>query len=193
MMRTVHVLSAGVLLAALAALPATPASATPASAASASASTASATSAVASAGSASASARIGTSAAVAPFDRWGPVYSPGRQAKAIGELRATGLDPEDDLPVAHVRVRVLLADRTPSDFRCAWAVFRITYYDDEGQPALTHKRLRNCFDDETPSLLFSRSDVTEVELKVCSEAKSARPSANCLYSGTWKVLFTAFP
>ncbi|MEV4173261.1 hypothetical protein [Nonomuraea sp. NPDC049709] len=182
-MSTVHVLSAGALLAALAALPAVPASAT---ASTASASTASAASAVA-------SARFGTSAGVAPFDRWGPVYSPGRQAKALGELRATGLDPEDDLPVAHVRVRVLLADRTPSDSRCAWAVFRITYYDDEGQPALTHKRLRNCFDDETPSLLFSRSDVTEVELKVCSEAKSARPSANCLYSGTWKVLFTAFP
>ena len=182
-MRTVHVLSAGALLAALAALPAIPASAT---ASTASASTSPTASAVA-------SARFGTSAAVASFDRWGPVYSPGRQAKALGELRATGLDPEDDLPVAHVRVRVLLADRTPSDFRCAWAVFRITYYDDEGQPALTHKRLRNCFDDETPSLLFSRSDVTEVELKVCSEAKSPRPSANCLYSGTWKVLFTAFP
>ncbi|MFF0310493.1 hypothetical protein ACFYSC_23930 [Streptosporangium sp. NPDC004379] len=127
--------------------------------------------------------------AAAPATVWGPRYSPGRGAKASGSLRATGED-HADIPAAEtVRISGRVQDLTRASSTCGLAVFRITYRTPGGDLPFTHRTVRDCSYGTPKSFTFDHHDVYQVELKVCSEARSAQPSINCLYAGTWKVLY----
>ncbi|WP_153262586.1 hypothetical protein [Nonomuraea phyllanthi] len=144
-------------------------------------------------------ATVGALAAVAPaaqaatsseFARttWGPYYAPGRAAQAAGTLTATGED-HADLPTADVvRVSGKVYDRTRRTSTCGWAVFRITYRSGNELP-FRHRWARTCTYRTPKHFSFSAKNVYQVELKVCSEAKSSKPSLVCLYAGTWKTLY----
>ncbi|MET7333121.1 hypothetical protein [Nonomuraea sp. NPDC005650] len=119
---------------------------------------------------------------------WGPYYAPGRAAHAVGTLTATGED-HADLPTADVvRVSGKVYDHTRRTATCGWAVFRITYRSGNNLPNRQHA-VRDCSYATPKRFSFSYRDVYQVELKVCSEAKSAKPSLVCLYAGTWKTLY----
>jgi hypothetical protein len=119
---------------------------------------------------------------------WGPYYAPGRAAHAVGTLTATGED-HADLPTADVvRVSGKVYDHTRPATTCGWAVFRITYRSGSNLPNRQHA-VRDCSYRSPKSFSFSYRDVYQVELKVCSESKSAKPSLVCQYAGTWKTLY----
>ncbi|MEU6744036.1 hypothetical protein [Streptosporangium sandarakinum] len=131
----------------------------------------------------------GTDSAAAPAVIWGPRYSPGRGAKASGSLRATGED-HADIPAAEtVRISGRVQDLTRASATCGLAVFRITYRTSDGNLPFTHRTVRDCSYGTPKPFTFDHRNVYQVELKVCSEARAAQPSLNCLYSGTWKVLY----
>ncbi|MEW9551039.1 hypothetical protein [Nonomuraea sp. NPDC050783] len=118
---------------------------------------------------------------------WGPSYAPGRAAKAAGKLTATGED-HADLPTADVvSVSGTIQDSTRSA-SCGWAVFRITYRSGSNLPNRNHSVL-DCSYRTPKHFSFKYHDVYQVELKVCSGARAAKPSLNCLYAGTWKTLY----
>ncbi|MFF0249214.1 hypothetical protein ACWEU6_34785 [Streptosporangium sandarakinum] len=127
--------------------------------------------------------------AAAPAVIWGPRYSPGRGAKASGSLRATGED-HADIPAAEtVRISGRVQDLTRANATCGLAVFRITYRTSDGNLPFTHRTVRDCSYGTPKPFTFDHRNVYQVELKVCSEARAAQPSLNCLYSGTWKILY----
>ncbi|MCC5581985.1 hypothetical protein IMZ11_40925 [Microtetraspora sp. AC03309] len=120
---------------------------------------------------------------------WGPYYAPGSKAKAVGTLDARGED-HADIPTADiVKISGKVYDLTRSSSTCGWAVFRITYRDAGGNLPFTHRSFRDCSYGTPLKFSFTRSDVYQVELKVCAEGKAAKPSLNCLYAGTWKTLY----
>ncbi|GAA2209648.1 hypothetical protein GCM10009850_051070 [Nonomuraea monospora] len=126
-------------------------------------------------------------AANAASDTWGPYHAPGKAAKAAGTLTATGED-HADLPTADVvRVSGKIQDNTRGA-ACGWAVFRITYRSGNELPNREHWA-RDCSYGTPKKFSFKYRDVYQVELKVCAEAKAAKPSLNCLYAGTWKTLY----
>lgn len=129
----------------------------------------------------------------ASWKSWGPHSAPGKKATAEGRLRAIGIDPDLFQPVGTVQVRGKVTDRTPDDSGCAWAVFRITYRTGDGNLPFTHKYFRDCTASAPTSFSFSHRNVYQVELKVCSHGKARKPTLNCLYAGTWKVLYLAYP
>jgi hypothetical protein len=119
---------------------------------------------------------------------WGPYYAPGHLAKAAGTLTAEGED-HDVLATADVvRVSGKVYDYARSPATCGWAVFRIAYRKGNNLPNKLHA-VRDCSYRTPKHFSFERRDVHQVEFKVCSEAKAAKPSLNCLYSGTWKTLY----
>ncbi|MFI6738263.1 hypothetical protein ACIBI9_35520 [Nonomuraea sp. NPDC050451] len=119
---------------------------------------------------------------------WGPYYAPGRSAHAVGTLTAAGED-HADLPTADaVRVSGKVYDHTRRAATCGWAVFRITYRSGNNLPFRQHA-VRDCSYRAPKSFSFSYRDVYQVELKVCSESKSTKPSLVCQYAGTWKTLY----
>ncbi|MER5325870.1 hypothetical protein [Streptosporangium roseum] len=129
----------------------------------------------------------------ASWKLWGPHSAPGKKATAQGRLRAIGIDPDLVQPVGTVQVRGKVTDRTLDDSGCAWAVFRITYRTGDGNLPFTHRSFRDCTASTPKSFRFSHRDVYQVELKVCSHRKATKPTLNCLYGGTWKVLYLAYP
>lgn len=129
----------------------------------------------------------------ASWKSWGPHSAPGKKATAQGRLRAIGIDPDLVQPVGTVQVSGKVTDRTPDDSGCAWAVFRITYRTGDGNLPFTHKYFRNCTASASKSFTFSHRNVYQVELKVCSHGKARKPTLNCLYGGTWKLLYLAYP
>ncbi|GGK80770.1 hypothetical protein Sme01_44810 [Sphaerisporangium melleum] len=143
-----------------------------------------------------ATAPLAADAATGPSDavatttvakNWGSYYAPGRAAKAFGSLTATGEDHED-LPTADtVKISGKVYDLTRSR-SCGWAVFRITYRSGNNLP-FKHGVVRDCSYGSPKKFAVKYHDVYQVELKVCSEPKAAQPSLNCLYAGTWKVLY----
>ncbi|GGT35014.1 hypothetical protein ACIBIZ_49560 [Nonomuraea spiralis] len=133
-------------------------------------------------------ALVSSPAQAASAASWGPYYAPGQAAKAVGSLTATGED-HADLPTAgSVRITGKLTDRTRKDSACGWAVFRITYRDGSNLP-FKERSVRNCSFGSTKKFSFESHDVYQVELKVCAEGRGSKPSLNCLYAGTWKVLY----
>ncbi|ETK34650.1 hypothetical protein [Microbispora sp. ATCC PTA-5024] len=136
---------------------------------------------------AQASAGSPAAASAAPKS-WGPAYAPGKAAKASGTIAVTGLS--GTIPAvgtAHVTGKVY--DRTKGS-SCGWAVFRVTYRKADGNLPFIHKAYRTCNATKPKSFSFTYPNTYEVELKVCSEATS-KPSLNCLYAGTWKVLYVS--
>ncbi|MEV7965819.1 hypothetical protein AB0O34_07525 [Sphaerisporangium sp. NPDC088356] len=129
-----------------------------------------------------------TTASSSSFSGWGTYYAPGRRAKAAGSLSATGEDHEDIPTADTVKISGKVSDLTRGS-SCGLAVFRITYLDDSGNLPFKHHTVRDCTYGSPKSFSFKYPDVYEVELKVCSEAGSSKPSLNCLYAGTWKVIY----
>ncbi|GII66737.1 hypothetical protein Skr01_68220 [Sphaerisporangium krabiense] len=129
-----------------------------------------------------------TSATAATTVKWGTYYAPGKRAKALGGLVATGED-HADIPTADsVKISGKVTDLTRTS-ACGWAVFRVTYRDENGGLPFRHRSVLDCSYGTPKSFSFSQRDVYQVELKVCSEPKAAKPSLNCLYAGTWKVVY----
>ncbi|MBB4916361.1 hypothetical protein [Streptosporangium saharense] len=119
---------------------------------------------------------------------WGPYDSAGHRARAAGSLTVSGED-HADLPVAaKARVTGKVHDRT-KDASCGWVVFRITYRTADGNLPFKQRGIRNCTYGTPKSFTFTDKNVYEIETKVCSEAKAAKPSLNCVYGGTWKVVY----
>lgn len=119
---------------------------------------------------------------------WGTYYSPGHRAKTFGSLKATGEDHEV-IPVADtVKISGKVYDLTRGS-SCGLAVFRITYRDGSGNLPFKHHTVRDCSYRTAKPFTFKYHDVYQVELKVCSEGRSAKPSLNCLYAGSWKTLY----
>lgn len=127
-------------------------------------------------------ASAGTSA-----KRWGTYYAPRRAAKALGTLTITGED-HATLPTADtVRISGKVYDNTRRS-SCGWALFRITYRDGNQLP-FRERWVRDCTFGSPVRFSFRQNDVYQIELKVCSEPRAARPSAKCRYSGTWETLY----
>ncbi|WP_214409312.1 hypothetical protein [Sphaerisporangium fuscum] len=137
-----------------------------------------------------AQAASGTTATGAAAVRpWGPYYASGNSAKALGSLTATGED-HADIPAARtVNISGKVYDQTRATASCGWAVFRITYRDASNNLPFKHHSVRTCAYRTAKPFSFSYGNVYQVELKVCSEGKAAKPSLNCLYAGTWKLLY----
>ncbi|WP_406674662.1 hypothetical protein WBK31_09750 [Nonomuraea sp. N2-4H] len=118
---------------------------------------------------------------------WGAYYAPRRAAKALGTLTITGED-HATLPTADfVRISGKVYDNTRRS-SCGWALFRITYRDGDQLP-FRERWVRDCTYGSPTRFSFRQSDVYQIELKVCSEPRASRPSANCRYGGTWKTLY----
>ncbi|GIH72824.1 hypothetical protein [Sphaerimonospora thailandensis] len=133
----------------------------------------------------------GASTASASSSKWGPYYARGTKAKALGTLTAAAKDdPSLPNPLVKVTGSVVSLSRTPST--CGWAVFRFTTYDSANQPKLAYRNYRTCSYGVKKKISFSLKNVIDVELKVCSEKKAAKPSLNCEYSGTWKSLYVYY-
>ncbi|WP_055481002.1 hypothetical protein [Sphaerimonospora mesophila] len=123
--------------------------------------------------------------------KWGPYYARGTKAKANGKLTAAPKDdPSLPNPLVKVTGSVVSLSRTPST--CGWAVFRISYFDSANQPHLAYRNYRTCSYGKAKKFAFSAKKVGEVEVKVCSERKAAKPSLNCQYAGTWKSLYVYY-
>ncbi|WP_433499107.1 hypothetical protein ACQP1K_01750 [Sphaerimonospora sp. CA-214678] len=123
--------------------------------------------------------------------KWGPYYARGTKAKANGKLTAAPkADPSLPNPLVKVTGSVVSLSRTPST--CGWAVFRISYFDSAGRPRLAYRNYRTCSYGKTKKFAFSAKKVGEVEVKVCSERKAAKPSPDCRYAGTWKSLYVYY-
>ncbi|MER5649422.1 hypothetical protein [Streptosporangium sp. NPDC002524] len=120
---------------------------------------------------------------------WGTYYAPGRRAKTKGSLTVSGED-HAVIPAAEtgrISGKVYDLTRGPS---CGWAVFRLTYRTPDGKNLpFKHRSIVDCSYGTPKSFTFTQHDLYQVELKVCSEAKASKPSLNCLYAGTWKVLY----
>ncbi|GAA0820125.1 hypothetical protein ACFQVD_00465 [Streptosporangium amethystogenes subsp. fukuiense] len=135
----------------------------------------------------------GTTAAESATQRtiqWGVKYAPGRKAKTHGSLTVSGEDHADIPAAATSRVSGKVYDLTRGS-SCGWAVFRLTYRTADGNLPFKHRSVVDCSYGTPKSFTFTQRDLYQLELKVCSEAKAAKPSLNCLYAGTWKVLYVA--
>jgi hypothetical protein len=130
------------------------------------------------------------SAQAGATQKWGAYYAPSRKAKAYGTLWAA---PKDDpsKPTSLVKVRGKIVDRTRTGSGCGWAVFRVSYGSGNNVPN-TLRTFTTCKYNKAKKFAFDFKKVYQVELKVCSEPKAAKPSLNCLYSGTWKSLYVYF-
>ncbi|MER5624934.1 hypothetical protein ABT061_28260 [Streptosporangium sp. NPDC002544] len=122
--------------------------------------------------------------------QWGVRYAPGRKAKTHGSLTVTGEDHADIPAAATGRISGKVYDLTKGP-SCGWAVFRLTYRTADGNLPFKHRSVVDCSYGTPKSFAFTQRDLYQVELKVCSEAKASKPSLNCLYEGTWKVLYVS--
>lgn len=131
------------------------------------------------------------SAETAPAKNWGVYYAPGKRAKAYGTIWAA---PKSDpsAPTSLVKVRGKIVDSTLKGNGCGWAVFRVSYDDGKGGAPHTHRTFTTCRYGKAQKFAFDFKNVYQVELKVCSEPKAAKPSLNCLYAGSWKSLYVYF-
>ncbi|MBF8190192.1 hypothetical protein ITP53_31595 [Nonomuraea sp. K274] len=128
-------------------------------------------------------------ATISAATTWGPHYAPGRAAKAVGSLTATGED-HDVIPTADVvRVSGKVYDHARRSGICGWAVFRVTYRDATGNLPFRHHSVRDCSYRTAKEFSFKYRDVYQVDLKVCAAGRTAKPSPTCLYAGTWKILY----
>ncbi|MEV0589705.1 hypothetical protein [Nonomuraea sp. NPDC050310] len=121
---------------------------------------------------------------------WGPYRAPGDKARASGTLVAVGED-HDTLPTAdQVTVKGTLTDRARPAGTCAWLLMQFAVRV-KNAFVFKERKLRDCSYRTPKHFTYVLKDVYQVELKVCSEAKSPAPSAHCRYSGTWKIIYTS--
>lgn len=121
---------------------------------------------------------------------WGNRYAPGRKARTHGSLTVSGEDHADIPAAARGRISGKVYDLTKGS-SCGWAVFRLTYRTSGGDLPFKHRSVVDCSYGTPKSFSFTQRDLYQVELKVCSEAKASKPSLNCLYAGSWKVLYVS--
>ncbi|WP_405088019.1 hypothetical protein [Microbispora sp. NBC_01389] len=140
-----------------------------------------------------ASATEATEAAAtqAAFKPFGPYFAAGSKAKVSGSLTAAAKD-DPSAAAPWVKVSGSVVDRTRSSSACGWALFRVSWFDSSNTPHLAHRNYRTCSYNVKKNFAFTMKNVGEVELKVCSEGKAAKPSLNCQYAGTWKTLYAYY-
>ncbi|WP_066374292.1 hypothetical protein [Herbidospora mongoliensis] len=114
-------------------------------------------------------------------------YSPAKKAYTSGSVSGVITNPGAVIEDANIQVSGKISDLTKGS-ACGYAVFRITYQKG-GQQPFTHKTYRDCTYKTPASYSFTYKHATLVELKVCSEAKHAKVSVQCLYGGAWKVVY----
>jgi hypothetical protein len=119
---------------------------------------------------------------------WGPYYSPGHRARAAGRLHVDVRDPKAVIPVGTGTVSGTISDRSRAR-ACGVAVFRITYLKADGTLPFKQRNYWSCAYNKQKAFHFSDRNVFEVELKVCSEGRASSPSAQCVYGGSWKILY----
>ncbi|MFI6485821.1 hypothetical protein ACIBH1_48510 [Nonomuraea sp. NPDC050663] len=127
-------------------------------------------------------------ASAVPSVKWGPYQTPGGKAKVHGTYIAVGED-HDVLPTADtLTVKGKLTDYARSPGTCAWVMWQFAIRKGN-QFVIKEKNLRDCSYGTAKKFTLVYKDVYQAELKVCSEAKAAAPSASCRYSGTWKIIY----
>ncbi|MFI7539429.1 hypothetical protein [Streptosporangium sp. NPDC049376] len=119
---------------------------------------------------------------------WGPYDSAGHRARAAGSLTVSGEDHADIPAAATARVSGKVHDLTRGS-SCGWVIFRVTYRTSGGNLPFKQHGVRNCSYGTPKSFTFTGRNVYEIEAKICSEAKAAKPSLNCVSGGTWKVVY----
>ncbi|MFF5112797.1 hypothetical protein [Streptosporangium sp. NPDC000509] len=144
---------------------------------------------------ATAPTRSGPAAADATAEQgagpWGTYYAPGRRAKAHGSITVYGEDHADIPAAERGKISGKVYDLT-RDSSCGWAVFRLTYRTPDGKNLpFKHRSVVDCSYGTPKSFSFTQHDLYQVELKVCSERKASKPSLNCLYAGSWKILYVS--
>ncbi|MEV4455197.1 hypothetical protein ACWEQG_14485 [Microbispora sp. NPDC004025] len=122
---------------------------------------------------------------------WGPYYAAGSKAKTSGSLTAAA-KADRSLPAPYVKVAGSVTSLNRKASTCGWALFRVSYFDAANKPHLAYRNYRTCSYGAKKQFAFTVKNVGEVELKVCSEAKAAKPSLNCQYAGTWKTLYAYY-
>ncbi|GAA4198175.1 hypothetical protein [Microbispora amethystogenes] len=132
-----------------------------------------------------------SAAAQAAFKPFGPYFAAGSKAKVSGSLTAAAKD-DPSAPAPWVKVSGSVVDRTRSSSACGWALFRVSWFDSSNTPHLAYRNYRTCSYNVKKTFAFTMKNVGEVELKVCSEGKAAKPSINCQYAGTWKTLYAYY-
>ncbi|MEV4321962.1 hypothetical protein AB0J37_07025 [Microbispora rosea] len=132
-----------------------------------------------------------TAAQAATAKSWGPYYASGSKAKASGSLIAA-VKNDPSLPAPYVKVSGKVISLTHKSSTCGWALFRVSYFDAANKPHLAYRNYRTCSYGAKKTFAFTVKNVGEVELKVCSEAKAAKPSLNCQYAGSWKTLYAYY-
>ena len=122
---------------------------------------------------------------------WGPYYAAGSKAKVSGSLTAAA---KKDLssPAPYVKVAGTVTSLNRKSTACGWALFRVSYFDSANTPHLAYRNYRVCSYGAKKKFSFTIKKVGEVELKVCSETKAAKPSLNCQYAGSWKTLYAYY-
>ncbi|WP_030507718.1 hypothetical protein [Microbispora rosea] len=132
-----------------------------------------------------------TAAQAATAKSWGPYYASGSKAKVSGSLIAAAKN-DPSLPAPYVKVSGKVISLTHKSSTCGWALFRVSYFDAANKPHLAYRNYRTCSYGAKKTFAFTVKNVGEVELKICSEAKAAKPSLNCQYAGTWKTLYAYY-
>ncbi|WP_326642428.1 hypothetical protein OG884_04490 [Streptosporangium sp. NBC_01755] len=122
--------------------------------------------------------------------QWSTKYAPGRKAKTHGSLTVSGEDHADIPAAATSRISGKVYDLTKGS-SCGWAVFRLTYRTAGGNLPFKHHSVVDCSYGTPKSFAFTQRNLYQLELKVCSGAKASKPSVNCLYAGSWKVLYVS--
>ncbi|MEN3537917.1 hypothetical protein AAH991_22575 [Microbispora sp. ZYX-F-249] len=122
---------------------------------------------------------------------WGPYYAAGSKAKASGSLTAAA-KADRSAPAPYVKVGGSVTSLNRKASTCGWALFRVSYFDAANQPHLVYRNYRACSYKAKMQFAFTVKNVAEVDFKVCSEAKAAKPSVDCQVSGAWKTIYAYY-
>ncbi|MFD1937577.1 hypothetical protein ACFSKW_39530 [Nonomuraea mangrovi] len=143
--------------------------------------------------SASTSAPISASAATGvgagPSTTWGPMFASGRKAVTQGRLTVLSQNTSTTPTTATVQINGAITDLTKGS-GCGWAIFRISFLKKDASVATKHHYRLDCTTGTPKSFSFVEKQVVLVETKVCSEIQATKPSATCLYGGSWKKLYS---
>ncbi|MGV9307881.1 MULTISPECIES: hypothetical protein [unclassified Nonomuraea] len=135
------------------------------------------------------SASAATGVGAGPSTTWGPTFSSGRKAVAQGRLTVLSRDTSTTPTTATVEINGAITDLTKGP-ACGWAAFRVSFLKKDGSVPTKHLYSLDCTKGTPKSFSFVEKRVVLVETKVCGEIKASKPSATCLYGGSWKKLYS---
>lgn len=139
--------------------------------------------------SASTSASAATGVGAGPSTTWGPMFASGRKAVTEGRLTVLSQNTSTTPTTATVQINGAITDLTKGP-GCGWAIFRISFLKNDASVATKYHYSLDCTTGTPKSFSFVEKQVVLVETKVCSEIQATKPSATCLYGGSWKKLYS---